>query len=100
MYDDADLKNKELFIGMILPFFLSSVFILKFHYLLRQGFFRELDSKNIFLVAWEHARLLLPSTVPPPGLPGTLPGNVTRECLEENMGGLGVGAVTVGTFAL
>lgn len=55
---DAYLKNKELLIGMIFPFLLSSIFILKFHYLLCQGrfflffFFRELDCKNLLLVAW------------------------------------------------
>ena len=36
---DAYLKNKELLIGMIFPFLLSSIFILKFHYLLCQGHF-------------------------------------------------------------
>ena len=36
---DAYLKNKELLIGMIFPFLLSSIFILKFHYLLCQGRF-------------------------------------------------------------
>lgn len=54
---DAYLKNKEILIGMIFPFLLSSIFILKFHYLLCQGrffffFFRELDCKNLLLVAW------------------------------------------------
>lgn len=37
---DAYLKNKELLNGMIFPFLLSGVFILRFHYLSRQGFFQ------------------------------------------------------------
>lgn len=48
----AYLKNKELFIGMIFPLLLADVLLLKFHYLLWQvDSFRELDCKNLFLVA-------------------------------------------------
>lgn len=71
---------------MIFPFLLSGVFILKFYlFIVAVFFFRELDYKNIFLVACclfppfpppPAALLPLPSVLPPPG---TGPGNVTIE---------------------
>lgn len=53
----AYLKNKELFIGMIFSLLLADVLLLKFHYLLWQvDLFRELDCKNLFLVACPASR--------------------------------------------
>lgn len=75
----AYLKNKELFIGMIFPLLLADVLLLKSHYLLWQvDLFRELDCKNLFLVACP-----APGSQPPPlssptlPPPGTIPGKVT-----------------------
>ena len=65
---DAYLKNKELLIGMIFPFLLSSIFILKFHYLLCQGhffFFQGTRLQEYPFGCLGPTSLLLPRKSPP-----------------------------------
>lgn len=72
---------------MIFPFLLSGVFILKFHYLLWQGFFRERDCESIFSVAWPPPPLpptFCPASVLQPGPPScTVPGSVAVQIPEK-----------------
>lgn len=93
---DAYLKNKELLIGMIFPFLLSSIFILKFHYLLCQGhfffFFRELDCKNILLVAWGPLHCSSPESP-------LHPSSSQHSSWEQEGQGRQVQIRTLGTFA-
>ena len=65
---DAYLKNKELLIGMIFPFLLSIIFILKFHYLLCQGhffFFQGTRLQEYPFGCLGPTSLLLPRKSPP-----------------------------------
>lgn len=73
---------------MIFPFLLSGVFILKFHYLLWQVFFRERDCESIFSVACSPPPSLpptfRPASVLQPGPPSrTVPGSVAVEISEK-----------------